>query len=69
MSEDTYYTVEDWHDVWFKTDDEGYACMFVQDRADEDPDYANNLRVVRHQNGKRNVIYRASERINMMYGE
>ena len=65
---DTYYTVEDWHDVWFKTDDEGYACQFVQDRADEDLSYGN-LRVIRHQNGKRTVIYRASERITEMYSD
>lgn len=69
MNNDTYYTVEDRDEVWFKTDDEGEACMFVQDRADEDQTYTWDLRVVSHQNGKRKVIYRAADRISEMYGE
>lgn len=69
MHRETFFTVENGNEVWFKTDDEGEACMFVQDRADEDQTYTWGLRVVRHQNGKRKVIYRAADRISEMYGE
>lgn len=71
MNNDTYYTVEDRNEVWFKTDDCAFAHQFVNERADEDPSYACNLRVVRHQQstGMREIIYWAQERITEMYGE
>lgn len=65
---DTYYTVEFWDDVWFKTDDEDEAYMFLCDRADEEPSL-HPLYLIRHQNGKRKVIYTAMERFCMMYGD
>lgn len=66
---DTYFSVANRWNVWFKTDDYAEACRFVMERADEDMDC--DLYVVRHtqSTGERKIVYTAMERITEMYGD